>query len=53
MRVERTVKYGEVKEVNMNLATQRPLVALIRAFSVTFKSWMREPRCKEVKILDE
>lgn len=47
--VERTgVKYGNIKEINTDLATQRPLAILTRAFSVMFKSWMREPRCKEV-----
>ena len=37
----------------MDLATQRPLAILTRAFSVMFKSWIREPRCKEVNVPDE
>lgn len=44
------MKYGTVKEVNMDVATQKPLAVLTRVFSVMFKSWMKEPRCKKVNV---
>lgn len=47
--VERTVKYGEVTEVNMDLATWRPLATLTSIFSGIQKLDERT-KCKEVNI---
>lgn len=50
IRVERTVNYEQVKNINKDLAARRPLATLARSFSVAFKSWMGEPRSKVVNM---